>query len=287
VPAAPVVVVASINVDLVVHAERLPGAGETVAGGTLHRAGGGKGANQAVAAARAGAAVRLVGAVGADDFGAAALEELRGEGVDVGAVLRLPDAATGVALIVVDRAGDNQIAVASGANHALTGADVAEALAGLAGERGCVLTGFEVGEDAVAAAAAAAGRAGWPLIVDPAPARPPAPELLAHHPILTPNHHEAAALTGHDDPEAAARALVALTGAPAVVTLGAGGALVADRDGITLHPAPRVAAVDTTGAGDVFAGVLAGAVAAGRGLRDAVEVANAAAAEAVTRRGAR
>ena len=123
-PQPRVVVVGSVNVDMVVHAERLPGPGETVAGGRLERSGGGKGANQAVAAARTGAVVALIGAVGDDDLGAEALGTLRAERVDVNAVAQLADVTTGVALIVVDRAGENQIAVASGANHEVTAAHV-------------------------------------------------------------------------------------------------------------------------------------------------------------------
>ena len=133
---ARVVVVGSINVDMVVAAERLPARGETVAGGTLTRSGGGKGANQAVAAARAGGDVALVGAVGDDDLGAGALAELAAEGIDVSAVARLGDGPTGVALIVVDAAGDNQIAVASGANHALDPDAVRAAVARSGARRG-------------------------------------------------------------------------------------------------------------------------------------------------------
>src|SRR5687767_14939846 len=163
-----VLVVGSVNVDLTVHAERLPAPGETVAGGRLERAGGGKGANQAVAAARAGAAVALVGAVGDDDFGAGALAELRSEGVGVETVLQLAGLATGVALIVVDRDGGNQIAVASGANHAVAAAHVAAAAAG---RPGCVLASFELLDEPVLAAARLARDAGCPLVVNPAPAR--------------------------------------------------------------------------------------------------------------------
>ena len=279
-----VLVVGSVNVDLTVHAERLPTPGETVAGGRLERAGGGKGANQAVAAARAGAAVALVGAVGDDDFGAGALAELRSEGVGVEAVQQLAGLATGVALIVVDRDGGNQIAVASGANHAVAAAHVA---AVAAGRPGCVLASFELLDEPVLAAARLARDAGCPLVVNPAPARELAPGLCELRPILTPNQHEAAELTGEREPEGAARALTARTGAPVVVTLGERGALVADGDGSAVVPAPSVRAVDTTGAGDAFNGVLAAGLASGRRLRPAVQAAVAAASHSVTRRGAR
>jgi len=320
-----VLVVGSINVDLTVHAERLPAPGETVAGGRLERTGGGKGANQAVAAARAGAAVVLAGAVGDDELGAEALAELRAEGIDVSAVARLGGVATGVALIVVDRAGDNQIAVASGANHAVSaahvcaapgaggavsrdvraapgpdeaaspadvraapGADEAMFSAGArAAGPGCVLASFELLDDPVLEAARVARERGCPAIVNPAPARALAPALSELRPILTPNRREAAELTGASDPEESARALARLTSAPAVVTLGEEGALLAERGGTVHIPAPRVRAIDTTGAGDVFNGVLAAGLARGDELRAAVTAAVAAAAASVTRAGAR
>jgi len=279
-----VLVVGSINVDLVIHADRLPAPGETVAGGRLERAGGGKGANQAVAAARAGAAVALVGAVGDDELGTDALAALRAEGVDVGAVARLGGVATGVALIVVDRDGRNQIAVASGANHEVS-AEHVRAARGSA--PGCVLASFELLDEPVLAAARIARDAGCPLLVDPAPARPLEARLRELRPILTPNHPEAAELTGEQDPDAAARALTAQTGAAVVVTLGERGALVADGAGSAHLPAPAVRAVDTTGAGDSFNGVLAAELARGAELRAAVHAAVAAAAQSVTRAGAR
>ncbi|HEX2235472.1 MAG TPA: PfkB family carbohydrate kinase, partial [Actinomycetota bacterium] len=139
-----VIVVGSVNTDLVVSVERLPGPGETVTGGAFERHGGGKGANQAVAAARAGASVAFVGAVGDDDLGSEALALLEREGIDVSGVRRLPDAPTGVAAIVVDARGENQIAVASGANARVAGADVARALDGRTAPRGVVLSNLEV-----------------------------------------------------------------------------------------------------------------------------------------------
>jgi ribokinase len=285
-----VVVIGSVNADITVRAERLPGRGETVTGGTAHRGGGGKGANAAVAAARAGADVRLVAAVGDDEPGASALAELRAAGVGVEGVVALPGIATGTALIVVDAAGDNQIAVASGANHELAADHVEAALGASAGASPTAfLISFEIPDAAILAAARhAAATAGAPLVVNPAPARPLPEGLAATRPILTPNQHEAAALTGADDPEAAARALASRTGAPAIVTLGARGALLATPEGATTrHPAPAVQAVDATGAGDVFNGVLAAALAGGAALPGAVDAAVAAAAASVTRPGAR
>jgi ribokinase len=282
-----IVVAGSINIDIVAHVERLPGPGETVAGGRLERTGGGKGANQAVAAARAGGAVTLVGAVGDDDLGAVALEQLRAEGVDVSGVLRLPGVATGVALIAVDRDGHNQIAVASGANHAIEPAMVEPALAELSTGAGCVLASFELTDAIVLAAARAARAAGCALVVSPAPARPLPDGLADARPILVPNEHEAAELAGAEDAETAARQLAGLTGAPVVVTLGARGAIAVDGGDAVLLPAPAVRAVDTTGAGDVFTGVLARGLAGGDGLRSACARAVEAAARSVTVAGAR
>jgi ribokinase len=279
-----VVVVGSINADLVVSVDALPAPGETVTGGRFARHGGGKGANQAVAAARLGASVALLGAVGDDELGAAALDELAREGVDVGAVVRLDGEATGVALIMVDAAGENAIAVASGANARVDGAGVAQLLDGVPG---VVLLGHEVPEPAVLAGARAARAAGWLLVLNPAPARPLGDELLGLAPLLTPNASEACALTGEADPEAAAAALAARTGAPVLVTLGARGALLVEGDAREPVPAPAVAVADTTGAGDALNGALAAELARGAALADAARVAVAAASLSTRRAGAR
>src|SRR3954468_13648245 len=259
-----VVVVGSINVDLVVSVARLPAPGETVAGGRFAQHGGGKSANQAVAAARLGAAVAFVGAVGADEMGSDAVEELSREGIDVSGVLRA-DAPTGVALIVVDRAGENQIAVASGANAEL----VVDSL-DLAGT-GVVLLCHEVSEAVVSAAARAAGEAGWPGVLNPAPARARPEVALA---VLTPNASEAAELTGRQDPSDAARELVERTGAAVLITLGGDGALLLEPGGTPERlPAANVDVVDTTGAGDTVNGALAAELARGASLPDAARFA--------------
>ena len=233
-----VYVIGSVNLDLVVRAATLPSPGETVMGGTFERHGGGKSANQAVAAARAGAAVRMVGAVGDDELGTEAIAQLEAEGIDASGVQRLASAPTGVALIAVDAKGENQIAVASGANAELSAEAVERALAD-APAGGVALIGLEVPDAAVLAGARAARAAGLEVVVNPAPARPLADELLALSPVLTPNGGEATALSGEDDPEAAARALGARTGAAVVVTVGAAGALLVDGDTVQRIPAPE------------------------------------------------
>jgi ribokinase len=294
---ARVVVVGSVNVDLVVRVERLPGAGETVIGRDYARHHGGKGANQAIAAARLGASVAFVGAVGDDDLGRAALAALEAEGVDVGGVSVVAGVPTGVALIVVDASGENQIAVASGANAAVDAANVKRSLGSSAsaggdggdgGDGGVLLTGFELPGDAVLAAARAAVERGMTLVINPAPARPLPGELVALGPLLVPNEHEAATLTGRADPAEACAVLAGLTGAPAIVTLGAAGALLCrGGDQIERLPAPAVDAVDTTGAGDTFMGALAAELATRSSLAGAARFAVAAASLSVTVAGAR
>ncbi len=281
-----VVVVGSVNADLVVSVAELPRPGETVTGGTFARHGGGKGANQAVAAARAGARVAMVGAVGADDLGDEALRELAAEGIDVAAVARLDGVPTGVAAIVVDERGENFVAVASGANAEIDAAIVEEAVPRLIGRGsdGVVLLGHEVPEPVVAAGIRAGREAGWRVVLNPAPARRLTEDLEGV--ILTPNAHEARALAGEEEVEAAARALAARTGAPVLVTLGAEGALLLDGDAERL-PAPAVEVVDTTGAGDAVNGALAAELAAGRPLPEAARFAMAAAALSTRVAGAR
>jgi ribokinase len=282
-----VLVVGSINVDLVVTLARLPEPGETVTGGEFARHGGGKGANQAVAAARAGARVRFVGAVGDDDLGAAAVDALAAAGVATGAIARLDATATGVALIAVDAEGRNQIAVASGANARVDAAMVDAALADEPlGADDVVLLGFEVPDEAVVAGARAAAAAGARAILNPAPARD-LPDGAGDGLLLTPNGLEAAALTGETEPAAAARALARRTGAPVLVTVGADGALLVDGGDCVAIAAPEVEVVDTTGAGDALNGALAAALAAGRDLEAAARAAVEAASASVQRRGAR
>jgi ribokinase len=254
-----------------------------VSGGTFARYGGGKGANQAVAAARLGAAVRFVGAVGTDDLGNEALRGLESEGVDVSATARLDGVPTGVAVIVVDERGENQIAVASGANGEITGELVSQALE-LTGS-GVVLLNHEIPPDAVEAGIGKARQAGWTPILNPAPAR----ELLddLEGVILTPNADEACRLANANDPVAAATALHSKTNAPVLVTLGARGAILMNGNGFDMLQAPSVKVVDTTGAGDAVNGALAAEIATGKSLHEAVRFALAAATLSTRVAGAR
>ena len=288
-----VVVVGAVNVDLVVAAERLPGPGETVVGPRVEHFGGGKGANAAVAAARAGADVLLIGAVGADDTGRAALDELRAEGVRVDGVAVLDGIPTGVALIVVDAAGENQIAVGAGANAGVERDQVRAALVDALPHTDCVLVSTEIPLAAVVVAVETATAVGVPCVLNPAPVLPGLAGLLVprpglHGPLLTPNVGELAALTGPGPTGVRAVGLAARTEAPVVVTLGGEGALVVEPGGMVEHLPPRPTTVcDTTGAGDTFNGVFAAQLAAGAGLLDAARAANVAAALSVAQVGAR
>jgi len=296
-PRGRVVVVGSINLDVVLSMPRLPRAGETVTGGTYARHHGGKGANQAVAAARAGGDVYLVGAVG-DGGGPGAgdardaLGALAAEGVDVSAVATLHGPHTGHAAVIVDAAGENQIAVAPGANAAVTAGHVRGGLGALAITRHDVIVlSFELMDAPLLAAAAAARQAGAALVVNPAPARQ-CDQGLLRGAILTPNRHELMTLyhpggrppgtprrpgadsgrsdagedadgagAGHGDVATAALVLSRRTGGPVIATLGREGALLADGAAAEHFPGHPVTARDTTGAGDTLTGVLAAGLA--------------------------
>ncbi len=286
-----VIVVGSVNVDLVVTTERLPGPGETVIGGRFARHHGGKGGNQAVAAARLGAPTFFIGAVGGDTFGLEARAALEAAGVDVSGLLTLADEATGVALILVDDTGENAISVASGANTALGSPQVRAALKRLALTREDVLlVGHEIRTGATHEALRLGRIAGATTILNPAPATGLARHTLDLADVLTPNDGELSALVGPEGSPStrAKRLLGSEPGARAVlVTLGGQGAmLVVGRRARAIH-APRVDAVDTVGAGDTLNGALAAALADGLDLGTAARRAVVAASLAVTRSGAR
>ncbi|MFJ6743757.1 ribokinase [Streptomyces sp. NPDC091279] len=289
-------VVGSANADLVIDVERRPGAGETVLGGDLAVHPGGKGANQAVAAARLGARTALLARVGDDGHGRLLLDAQRAAGVDTASVL-VGGAPTGVALITVDPSGDNSIVVSPGANGRLTPGDVRDAGALFRGSR-VVSTQLEIPLETVVEVVRSLAE-GSRFVLNPSPPRPLPQEVLAACDPLIVNEHEAKVILGDsagdggagdggvgDEPADWARQLLAAGPRSVVVTLGAEGALVADATGVTRVASVKVDAVDTTGAGDAFTAALAWRLGAGATLAEAAGYAARVGAAAVTRRGA-
>lgn len=291
---ARIVVVGSFNMDLVVRMPAIPKPGETLLGGVFATYPGGKGSNQAVAAARLGGEVAMIGRVGADAFGEQLLAMARAEGIDTRFVGVDANAATGVALIQVDAQGQNSIAVASGANFTLTAADVAAAFAQL-GAFDLLVMPMETPMHTIVTAAELAKQAGARVVLNPAPAQRLGSDLLHNVDVLIPNEHEAAFMTGIDihapqDARQAAASLLRTGPGSVIVTMGSQGALIAEQAGLEIafaQTAPfPVQAVDTTAAGDAFVGALAVALGEGRSLAAAARFASAAAAISVTRIGA-
>jgi ribokinase len=285
-----IVVLGSSNTDMIIRVPRIPRAGETLLGGEFLTAAGGKGANQAVGAARAGGRVAFIARVGSDTFGDQAIAGLRRDGVDVSCVFRDKLAASGVALIFVAKDGENSIAVAGGANAKLSPADVKKATRVIR-SAALLMAQLETPLATVIAAAEAAVKAGVPVILNPAPARPLPNSLLKLISILTPNETEAELLTGIKvtDEAAAAKACAKLRSRgvrTVILTLGSRGAFLAEANGQQLVPGFKVKAVDSTAAGDIFNGALSVAVAEGKTLLDAVRFANTAGALSVTQLGA-
>lgn len=287
---ARIAVVGSLNMDLVTRAQTIPIPGETVIGGDLETVPGGKGANQAVAAARSGAQVSMVGHVGTDVFADRLKENLAADGIEQEFVTAV-SGASGVALIVVDAAGQNSIVVAPGANAALTPADVNAAAAAIQSAN-VLLLQLETPLDAVQRAAQIAHDAGVTVILNPAPAQPLPADLLALVDILIPNESETATLTNmptttERNLEAAAAHLRKQGIGTVILTLGKKGSLLTLEDETMHIPAFQVAqVVDTTAAGDAFVGGFATAVAEGKSLHEAIVIGNATGALAVTRAGA-
>ncbi len=285
---AHIVVIGSLNMDLVVQSPRHPNPGETLIGTSFHTLPGGKGANQAVAAARIGAAVTMIGCVGLDSFGDQLIETLHAASVDTTCIQRVAES-TGVALITVSEAGANTIVVVPGANATVSPAQV-RAHEDIIRRADAVLLQLEIPLPAVKAAAELAHAHGVPVILNPAPAQPLGRDVLQHVSYLIPNEHEAALLTGatgiSGDMGEAARALQAAGVDSVVVTLGENGALLVD--GSTTHTTPAfpVDAVDSTAAGDAFVGAFAVALSEGRPPADAVVWGCAAGAWACTVLGA-
>ncbi|MDQ0580403.1 ribokinase [Streptomyces rishiriensis] len=278
-----IVVLGSTNMDLVAYVAKPPQRGETVTGREFRTIPGGKGANQAIAAAHAGGTVSMIGAVGNDAFGTRLRTTLEHSGVNTDH-LRTVESPSGTAHIVVDDEGGNAIVVVPGANSAVDHLAPGDEV--LIASVDALLLQLEVPLAAVVAGARAARAHGVRTILTPAPAQPLPPELLAVTDLLVPNEHEAATLTGRTDPREAATAL--LDSVPEVViTLGSSGSLYAARGAQPLTvPAPRVTAVDSTGAGDTFVGALAVALGEGRPVREGLAWASAAAALSVQRPGA-
>ena len=285
-----VLVVGSSNTDMVIRVSRIPRPGETVLGGEFAMAAGGKGANQAVAAARAGGRVTFVARIGEDLFGERALENFGRDGIDTRFIFRTPEAPSGIALINVDARGENSISVASGANARLAVGDI-EAADDAFAAADILLLQLESPLQAVEAAVRKAVERHVPVILNPAPARALGDGLLGLVTYLTPNENEAELLTGipvRDEAGArqAAGRLRARGAARVVITLGERGVFASAAEFEGFVPAFKVEPVDTTAAGDVFNGALAVALAEQNPLKDALRFAQAAAAVSVTRPGA-
>lgn len=285
-----IVVVGSANVDMIVRSERLPGPGETVVAGDFITAGGGKGANQAIAARRLGAKVTFVARLGADGPGRFALDSFKAEGLDLTALNVDSDAPTGVALILVDRDGQNMIAVASGANSRLTPADVRMAEPAIR-NADVVIVQLEVPLETVSEALETAVQYGVTTVLNPAPARQVPERMLMLVDWLTPNEFEAAALTGVTVTDAASattagQILVDHGVGNVVITLGSHGAVHVTKSSTETIKPFSVVTIDTVGAGDAFTAALAVSLARGRSSVESLTYASAAGALATTRRGA-
>ena len=285
-----VTVVGSLNIDLVCHATRRPGKGETIIGDAFDIFTGGKGFNQATAAARLGAEVTLVGSVGTDPFGEMLLAATENEHIDSRFVTKRTDTGTGVATIVIEPDGDNSIIVVPRANMALTTADI-DAAADTIADADVLLLQLETPVAASEHAAEIAKAHGTMVILNPAPAQPLPDSLLAYVDILTPNQSEAELLSGmrvsndeetHNAAEVLRARMVDTATSAVVLTLGEQGALILTATISERVPALSVNAVDTTGAGDAFCGAFATALASGETLHTAIAFANAAGAAAVT-----
>src|SRR6266850_3133105 len=288
--ASPIYVIGSSNTDMVVKTEKLPGPGETVMGGTFFMNPGGKGANQAVAAARMGGRVTLVAHVGNDIFGQQAVEHFKKENINTSFVTTDPEHPSGVALIVVDAKGENNITVASGSNGYLDQPKVETALADLF-DPAIILLQMEIPEATVKYAITMGHAKKLKVILNPAPARRVSASLLARLHVITPNESEAEVLTGIKvkGPDTAARAAEKLRemGVPnVVITLGSKGAYLLTDTVTKLIPARPATALDSTAAGDCFNGALAVALGEDKALEDAVVLACHAASISVTRLGA-
>ncbi|HBG00661.1 MAG TPA: ribokinase [Firmicutes bacterium] len=285
-----VLVIGSLNSDLVVQTPRVPDEGETIMATSFRRCFGGKGANQAVAAVRQGAQTIMAGRVGADSFGEEQVASLRREGIDTKYIVVDEEQVSGVASILIDARGNNRIMVVAGANGAVSPRDI-EALVPVMAECSCVVIQLEIPLDAALAAIRKANAQGAKVILDPAPAQPLPLSIYPHITVITPNALEAELLAGvpvNDlvSAKEAAQILLDRGVLAVVITLGSQGVYGLTLAGEFHLPAYEVNVVDTVAAGDTFTGALAALIGSGRSLMYAAEYANAAAALAVTRRGA-
>ena len=285
-----IAVVGSSNMDLVVKSKRIPAIGETILGGDFIMAPGGKGANQAVAAAKLGAQVFFIAKLGEDIFGSQSLNNFEKEGVNTKYVLQTKESPSGVALIMVDDDGNNLIVVAPGANQNLSPEDVKEAGTEIASS-GALVAQLEVPIETIECAAGLANKSNVPFILDPAPAQKLSPQLLKMVDVLTANETEAQFLTvvevkDRESASAAAHKLLEFGVKTVILTMGASGYLTVSNEGTEFVPARKVKAADSTAAGDAFTGSLAVGLAQGRTLSDAALFANSVAALSVTKMGA-
>ncbi|HEY43789.1 MAG TPA: ribokinase [Anaerolineae bacterium] len=285
-----IAVIGSIITDLAVQTTRVPNVGENIQAKNLRIGPGGKGANAAVAVARAGAEAVSIGCIGDDEFGRMEMAYLDQEGVDLSGVTIHPEAATGAAIILIDAQGENTILVANGANDHLSSEAVVKKIEAQHDTLDGILINFEIPEAAVAAGARIGMDLGIPVLIDAGPPRKYAPETWAHCTILTPNALEAATLVGYPiedeiKAEQAARELLAAGPQAVVLKLGGRGAMIITAELTAIIPSFPVEVVDTTGAGDAFSGTLSVAIGKGLSLEDAVGRANAAGALTVTRLG--
>jgi ribokinase len=285
-----ILVIGSSNTDMIIKMKKMPKPGETVIGGKFSTAAGGKGANQAVAAARAGGNVQFIGRVGSDIFGETALKGFIQDGLNVDHIIKDTIEPSGVALIFVDENAENSIAVASGANGALSPQDIKDC-EHIISSAEILLLQLETPVDTIETAAKIAAKNNVKVILNPAPAQKLSKDLLKNISIITPNETEAELLVGfpitnEKDAESAAKILMELGIKIVIVSLGSKGAFVLSDTFCGVVPAFSVKAIDTTAAGDVFNGAIAVGLSEGKNIKDAVVFANAAAALSVTKMGA-